>query len=165
MTEWCSSTSRIMNVRARSSGTMRAGATIAWSISSGFRGIRSIPYKADQRAVSNHNQTEDRVLDRPRYDRNFSQQHGERPAHRKRAGEHDREFDERREGWIVNDVLQPDEENEVQEIDAICRGPHRVEQPKRRSRKAQENRGDGERHRRAEHREGKTIGCLPPNRR
>ena len=57
---------------------------------------------------------QNRALDRPRYDGNFSQQRGERPTHRKRAGEHDREFDERREGWIVNDVLQPDEENEVQ---------------------------------------------------
>src|SRR5439155_2232182 len=43
MTEWCSSTSKTMNVRARSSGTMRAGAVMAWSISSGFRSIRSIP--------------------------------------------------------------------------------------------------------------------------
>src|SRR6476646_1229193 len=127
MTEWCSSTSRMMNVRARSSGTMRAGAIIVWSISFGFRSIRSLPRKADQRAVLDHNQTGDRVLDRPRYQRNFSQQHGEHPAHRERAGEHDRELDERREGRIVNDVLQPDQENEVQELDAIGGGLHRIE--------------------------------------
>jgi len=33
---------------------------------------------------------------RPRHDGNSSQQHGERPTHRKRTGEHDREFDEHR---------------------------------------------------------------------
>ena len=36
-----------------------------------------------------------------------------------------------REGWIVNDVLRPDQGNEVQEVNAVSLRLHRVEQPKR----------------------------------
>src|SRR5450432_3280890 len=100
--------------------------------------------------------------DHPRGDGNFPQQDGQRPAHKKRAGEYDREFDECREGWIVNDVLQPDKGYEVQEVNAVGRGPHRVKQTKRRSLKADKNRRDRERHRRAERREGETISGVPP---
>src|SRR6202011_4090915 len=87
-----------------------------------------------------------------------------RPADGKRAGEHDREFDESRESWVIDGVLQPDQGNEVQEVNAVGLGLHRVEQPKRRSSEAQENSGDRERHRRAEGRKGETIGRVPPKR-
>jgi hypothetical protein len=63
-------------------------------------------------------------LDHSRCDGYFPQQDGQRPAHRKRAGEHDREFDKCREGWIVNDVLQLDEGNKLQEVNAVSPLPN-----------------------------------------
>src|SRR6266550_4166937 len=66
--------------------------------------------------------------DHPRHGGDLPQQQGEAPAQRKRAGEHDRKLDARWKRIVIDGVLQPDDEDVVQEVDAVSRGLHRIEQ-------------------------------------
>src|ERR1700743_3330118 len=61
--------------------------------------------------------------DHPRHERNLTQQHDGRPAQRQRARKDDGEFDKGRPRMVVEDILQPDDEDVVDQENAVGRGP------------------------------------------